>query len=289
MIKASLVQFDVKPLDPAVNFARMQDFVAKEADAGADVIVFPELANTGYVEPLIPGGPFVSEVPNYPQALAEACADPDGEEIATLVELCREKQVTVVAGLGMRDPRMKAVIRNSSLLITPNGVEGCYTKVHQWHNEKLYFTGGTEIDSYPALGTTVGMQICYDSRFPELTRILARKGATIVTSVWASFGPAANPVADEELFVHRAYSRAVENGIFVLSCNRAGVHGDVRFFGRSCAVAPDGRVLGRLTHDREDVLRVEIDLEDVTRYRARVGVWADYAPEIYAAALKDLT
>lgn len=284
MIKASLVQMDVIPLSAEKNLRRVRDFIGAEADQGAELIVFPELVNTGYVEPLVPGGCFVSDVPHYGEALVAACADPEGEEVASLVALCHARGVSVVVGLAMRDPVMPAVIRNSSLLITPSGVVGSYTKIHQWHNEKLYFTRGTTIDSFDAVGTRIGMQICYDSRFPELTRVLAEKGATIVTSSWASFGPASVPVVDEGLFIHRAYSRAVENGIFFLSCNRAGRHGDFRFFGRSCAVAPDGKVIGRLDHDREDVLQVEIDLVEVTKYRARVGIWADYAPELYAAA-----
>ncbi len=126
------------------------------------------------------------------------------------------------------------------------------------------------------------MQICYDIRFPEITRIMACEGAGIITSVWASFGADGQPVADEGLFIHRAYTRAVENGVFFLSCNRAGLHGDQRFFGRSCVIAPDGRVLGNLAHDREDILRVELDLADITRYRAATGIWTDRVPELYA-------
>jgi predicted amidohydrolase len=55
-----------------------------------------------------------------------------------------------------------------------------------------------------------------------------------------------------------------------------------RFFGRSCAVAPNGRVIGALEHDAEDVLRVEIDLQEVSRYRAFTGIWTDRDPALYA-------
>ncbi len=289
MIRAALVQMDATPLDPAGNFEKILGFLEQEAIAGADLVIFPELSNTGYVEPLVPGGPFVSDVPDYASALVAACADIDGPEVARIVQLCRERQVSAIVGLGLRDAVQPAVIRNSALLVTPDGIAGCYAKVHQWHNEKLYFTPGSSIEPYPALGTRVGVQICYDIRFPEITRILAVKGASIVASIWASFGADGAPVADEDLFVHRCYTRAVENGIFVLSCNRAGLHGTSRFFGRSCALAPDGRVLGRLNHDREDVLRIEIDLADIARYRAATGIWADRVPMIYAANLSETT
>ncbi|KQK30952.1 nitrilase [Bosea thiooxidans] len=285
MISASLVQLDIQPLAPAENFRRIHDFVAAEAARGAQLILFPELANTGYVEPLVPGGPMVSDVPHFGAALYEACAAPDGEEIKALVALAARHRVHLVIGLGLRDARRAGVMRNASLLIGPEGVLGDYTKVHQWQNEKLFFTGGDSIDTYPVLGTRLGMQICYDSRFPEITRILALHGASIVTCIWASFGAEDAPVADEALFIHRAYTRAIENGVFFLSCNRSGSLGGQRFFGRSCAVAPDGRVLGALDHDREDVLRVEIDLAEVARYRSFTGIWTDRAPALYAKYL----
>lgn len=282
MIKASLVQFDAKPLAPVHNFARMRDFITAEVDAGAELIVFPELANTGYVEPLVPGHAFVSDVADYGEALCVACADPKGEEIAALVALAQNNRVTLVLGLGLRDPLRAGVIYNASVLITPEGTVARYVKIHQWQNEKLYFTPGDKVPVFSALGTRLGMQICYDIRFPEITRILAHQGASLVTSVWASFGADGAPVADEGLFIHRAYTRAIENGIFFLSCNRAGTHGDQRFFGRSCALAPDGAIIGALAHDREDVLRLEIDLSVVARYRSVTGIWADRRPSLYA-------
>lgn len=285
MISASLVQLDVQSLAPAENFRRIHDFVTGEAAKGAQLILFPELANTGYVEPLVPGGAIVSDVPHFGAALYEACAAPDGEEIKALVALAAKHRVHLVIGLGLRDSLRAGVMRNASLLIGPEGVIGDYTKVHQWQNEKLFFSGGDSIDTYPVFGTRLGMQVCYDIRFPEITRILALQGASIVTSVWASFGAETAPVTDEALFIHRAYTRATENGVFFLSCNRSGSRGGQRFFGRSCAVAPDGRVLGALDHDREDVLRVEIDLAEVARYRSFTGIWADRAPSLYAKYL----
>lgn len=288
MIRASLMQMDAVPLAPKANFDKMFGLLETEAAMGADLVIFPELANTGYVEPLVPGGPFVTETPDYGAALVAACAEIDGPEIARVAEICRERAVTAILGLGLRDPVNAGVIRNVALLVTPEGVAGHYAKVHRWHNEKLYFTPGRRIEPFATLGTRIGMQICYDIRFPEITRVLALKGATLIASIWASFGPEGAPVTDEDLFVHRCYTRAIENGVFVLSCNRAGRHGTARFFGRSCAVAPDGKLLGRLDHDGEDVLRVEIDLGEVTRYRAATGIWTDRAPEIYANALKDI-
>jgi predicted amidohydrolase len=285
MIRASLVQFNSEPLAPQRNLRRIHDFIDTEAASGSRLILFPELSNTGYIEPLVPGGAMISAVPHYGEALYRACADPDGQEIAALAECAGRHGAYVVIGLGLRDRLLTGAMRNASLLIGSEGVVGEYVKIHQWQNEKLYFTHGDRIETYPAFDSRIGMQICYDIRFPEITRFFSLQGAGIVTSIWASFGVATSPVVDERLFIHRAYTRAVENGVFFLSCNRSGLHGDQRFFGRSCAIAPDGTVLGALDHDQEDVLRIEIDLSEIERYRSSTGIWADRIPELYAKYL----
>jgi len=281
MIRAALIQFEPRALDPAGNFRRMASAIDAEGK-DADLIVFPELSNTGYVEPVAAGGLIEATVPDFGQALWDACADLDGEEIRGLAELAAKHRAYLVLGLGLRDAHMRGVMRNASVLIGPQGVEGAYFKVHQWHNEKLYFKKGDQIATWAGPGCRLGMQICYDIRFPEITRILALQGADVVTNIWASSGVDGAPVADEALFIHRAYTRATENGVFFLSCNRAGVQAGHRFFGRSCAVAPNGRVIGALEHDAEDVLRVEIDLQEVSRYRAFTGIWTDRDPALYA-------
>ncbi len=282
MIRVSIVQFDAAPLMPDDNIERICAFIKQEARQGCELVILPELSNTVYVEPLVPCGPMVSDVPHYPQALFDACADLNGPHVEALQNTAADCNISLVIGLGIRDRALSGVMRNASLLITPSGLGGIYFKVHQWHNEKLYFTRGNSIDTFPCLGTRVGMQICYDIRFPEITRIMASRGAGIITSVWASFGAAGQPLADPGLFIHRAYTRAIENGVFFLSCNRAGLHGEQQFFGRSCAIAPDGRILGNLDHHSEDVLRVELDLQDIARYRTATGIWADRVPDLYA-------
>lgn len=284
MIKTALVQFEPLTLQPAHNFERIAQFIEAEGDA-ADVILFPELSNTGYVEPVSLGGRITVDVPDYGQALWQACAELQGPELQRMAELAAKHHVYLVLGLGLRDPLLRGVMRNTSVLMGPEGLVGYYTKVHQWHNEKLYFTQGDQIETWFGPGCRLGMQICYDSRFPELTRILALQGAEVITNIWAASGVDGAPVTDENLFVHRAYTRAMENGVFFLSCNRVGVQADRRFLGRSCAVAPSGRVLGALDHDREDVLRVELDLEEITAYRSFTGIWTDRNPALYARYL----
>ena len=95
----------------------------------------------------MPGGPIISNVPHFGEALFAACAEPDGEEVRALAALAARHRVHLVIGLGLRDRLRAGVMHNSSLLIGPDGVLGSYTNVHQWQNEKLYFTPGGRIFS----------------------------------------------------------------------------------------------------------------------------------------------
>ncbi|WFU44939.1 carbon-nitrogen hydrolase family protein [Bradyrhizobium sp. CB82] len=287
-VSVSLIQFDAKVLEPESNLERMRAAILSEAKAGAQLIVFPELSNTGYVEPLTPGAPFSpasggSE--QYAFRLFQAAEPVNGPFIKSLCDLAREHSLHVVVGLALRHPVQQGAMHNASILIGPHGVLGTYHKIHRWHLEKLYFMAGESISVQQTTLGPIGMQICYDIRFPELTRALMLQGAQIVTNVWASFRPQDKPLEDEQIFTHRAYTRATENGLFFLSCNRAGRQGNCAFMGRSVIVAPDGKILAQSTSEDEDVVRAEIDLDDVARYRSYVGLATDRRADIYARYL----
>jgi len=287
-VNVSLVQFDAKVLEPELNLTRMQAAIGAEAKQGAQLIVFPELSNTGYVEPLTPGAPFspeAGEADRYPFRLFQAAEPQNGPFITSLCDLAREHRLHVVAGLALRHPVQQGVMHNASVLIGPHGVLGTYHKIHRWHLEKLYFMAGESISVQQTMLGPIGMQICYDIRFPELTRALMLHGAQIVTNIWASFRPHDKPLEDDQIFTHRAYTRATENGVFFLSCNRAGRQGRCAFMGRSVIVAPDGRILAQSSSEDEDVIRAELDLDDVARYRTYVGLATDRRADMYAQYL----
>jgi len=138
MIRAVLVQFSPRALEPADNFQRMAQIIDAQGH-DADLIVFPELSNTGYVEPVALGGSITANVPDFGMALWQACADLHGTDIERLSALAAKHHTYLVLGLGLRDAQLRGVMRNASVLIGPQGVIGVYVKVHQWQNEKLYF------------------------------------------------------------------------------------------------------------------------------------------------------
>ena len=279
----SLVQFDALVMAPAANLDHMRAAALEQIRAGADMIVFPELSNTGYVEPLAPGQPFSdpSFEHDYGQQLYLASEPVDGPYTTMLKELAIAHRVCFVVGLSMQHPTLRGGLYNASLLVQADGSVAIYNKMHRWHMEKLYFIAGTEIGVHQTPLGKVGMQVCYDIRFPELTRSMALRGADIITNVWASFRAIATPATDPDTFIHRAYTRAIENGVFFLSCNRAGKQGDFQFLGHSCIVAPDGTVLARSTSEAADVVQAELDLMAVSRYRSYTGLLTDRRPDLY--------
>lgn len=284
-LAVSLAQLDLTPLAPAENGKRLIEVATAEAKAGAGLIVFPELCNTGYVEPLAPGGGFPSGCAThaeYAERLHAASASQDDALIQSLSAIADRYATHIVAGLALRSATQPGVLYNASLLLGPGGLRACYAKAHLWHNEKLYFTPGHTLPVCSTQTGRIGMQVCYDIRFPEITRCLALGGAEVVTNVWASFRRADEAIEDEALFHHRAFTRAQENGVFFLSCNRVGRHGDMQFMGRSLVARPDGRILAALDHEKEGVLRTTLDLDEVARYRMSTGILNDRRPELYA-------
>jgi (R)-amidase len=145
-----------------------------------------------------------------------------------------------------------------------------YRKVHLWDTEKTWATPG---DAFPVAqweGVTVGQWICYDSRFPEAARSLARAGARLALAGAAWLGPA----EEWELALR---SRAMDNGIFVAG----SVHLGRAFHGTALIVDPHGTVLARGEPGREEVIHAEIDLELITRFHARLPLLQHLQPEAY--------
>jgi predicted amidohydrolase len=283
-VNVSLVQFDAQVLNPQRNLERMRAMALAQATTGAQLILFPELSNTGYIEPLMPGAPFSEEsggADDYALRLYQAAEPEGGSFTDMLCGVARDHGVHIVAGLALRHPVLAGAMYNASILIGPQGVLGVYHKIHRWHLEKLYFIAGETIPVHQTPFGRIGMQICYDIRFPELTRALMLRGADIVTNVWASFRPEDEPLEDQDIFMHRAYTRSIENGVFFLSCNRVGKQGNCRFMGRSLIVAPDGKLLASSRSEEEEIIQAELDLSAVARYRTFVGLLTDRRPDVY--------
>jgi len=291
VVKASLVQFASDWLQTERNTARLTAFAETEASAGQALIVFPELCNTGYITPFeveepcgFPGKTYAEFAAAYMRA-AETVPGPTTD---ALCEVTRKYGAYVVVGLAQKHPVIPFTLYNAAVLIGPGGIVGVHHKVHIPLNEKQYFYAGNTIETFRTELGVIGMQVCYDGRFPEITRTLALKGAEIVCSPWCV--PAVFTVPDaENSLKYRTYTRAQENGVYFLSCNRTGTEGKTVMLGRSVVSAPDGLTIAQSQTSDEEVLRAELTEERLLRYRSKLSIFRDRRPELYGEICRPLS
>ncbi len=230
----------------------------------ADLIVLPELAFTGYY--------FRDR-----QELLSLGEDPaDSPTIEALTALCRSRKMHIVTGFA---ERRQDKVFNSALLIGPEGLRHVYRKLHLFNEEKRCFDpGDTPLSVQQVMDARIGMMVCFDWAFPEVSRVLAMQGADIICHP-------SNLVLG---FCQEAMlTRCLENRVFAITTNRFGAdkrpQGELRFTGRSQIVAPGGQLVQRAHAQRQAVFVTRIDPHEA-RDKAITplnDLLADRRPEYY--------
>lgn len=261
--KISLVQFESIPNQTSENVKKAVSFMNKAAKDGSDLIVFPELFNTGYIP-----GRFNSDFFDLAEGIEE-------KTISTLSEEALKLNINVVAPIAVKSD-MPGVIYNSAVVINRNGdYEGVYHKTHVWADERNYFKEGSEFPVFELDIGTIGIVICYDGGFPEASRSLALKGAELILC------PSAFPMHDKDLWDIYFKTRSLENTCFVAGINRTGQEDGRHMFGNNQLFNPRGKELLYGNLDKEEMQTIEIDFDDVSEYRKQVPFLRDLRPEIY--------
>ncbi len=289
-VKVSAVQLSVEPLQLEKNIERMEYYVKSEAEKGAELIVFPELANIGYITPSMPGesaGPegFASVISQYIRA-AETVPGPTTEALS---KLTKKHNVYVVVGLAQKHPVVSGSLYNSGVLLGPNGIVGVHHKMHLPLNEKHYFYPGSTSEVFKTELGNIGVNVCYDGRFPELSRVMALKGAEIICTVWAISAGLGSVTPDMNTLKYRTYTRAQENGLFYVSCNRSGRQGEQYFTGHSAIAAPNGTIISCSETKEEDVVRATLVEKELIDYRGTLSIFLDRRPEMYGLVSQPLS
>ena len=145
-------------------------------------------------------------------------------------------------------------------------------------DEKFWFEPGPGLAYAETRLGRIGILICYDRSFPEAWRTLVLAGVDLVVVPVTSSG------FREELFLAELRTRAAENGVFAVSCNRVGperVGTPVRMFGGSCVVSPLGEVVARGSSTEPEIVVATIDLAEAEAAREAVPFLRDRRPELY--------
>ena len=254
----------------------LQMIVARLEEAaatGAELLVLPECAVSGYVfESAADAALSAQEVP--------------GPATDVLVEACRRLGMYTVCGLL---ERRDDVLRNCAVLVGPEGLIGRYHKSHLpfLGVDRFVAPGDGPLEPFETPIGRIGIEICYDLRFPEVTRSLALAGADLVAHP-TNWPLAARTNAD---FITRA--RALENRIYLLTSNRIGREGSAEFCGWSQIVDPMGTRLAEADATSEALLVCEVDvgearIKDIIPKPGEyeMHLFRDRRPELYGALVR---
>lgn len=257
-MRVALLQMDIALGDPGVNVAAARRWLEEAAAAGAELAVLPELWTTGYALDR------AAELVDQPAPL-----------VPLFAAWAKELGISLIAGsiLERRDDG----IYNTLHAYDPEGNHlADYSKIHLFRlmNEEKHLAPGRRPVHFPVAGAEVGALICYDLRFPELSRRLCLGGAQILCC------PAEWPHPRLAHWRTLAIARAIENQCYVLACNRVGSDGANQFCGHSLVVNPWGEVLAE-GGESETILYADLDLNLVDQVRRRIPVFTDRVPELY--------
>ena len=245
------------------NLTKCLSWVREAAKIGAEVISLPELYSSHYFCQS-------EDVDNF--ALAEPLY---GTSFVAFSALAKELGVVII--VPFFEKRMAGIYHNSAYIIDSDGSEaGLYRKMHipddPHFYEKFYFTpGDLGFKAFPTNKGKIGTLICWDQWFPEAARLTALKGAEVL------FYPTAigwHPLEKEQYgenqhgaWMNVMKGHAVANGVYVAAANRIGLEqylpntSGIQFWGSSFIAGPQGEILAQASHDKEEILIAEVDLD----------------------------
>ncbi len=263
-MRIALLQMDVAIGEPEVNRARALQMMEEAVNGPEkpDVLVLPEMWNTGYALEIIGD-----------------IADREEEPTSGVMSaFARSHGVNVLAGSIANVPADRGgAVRNTALLFNREGRRTAdYSKLHLFRlmDEEKFLEEGDRVGTAVLDGESVGLMICYDIRFPELSRKLALSGAKVL------FVPAEWPMPRLHHWRTLLMARAIENQMYVVACNRVGTSRGTEFFGHSMIISPWGEVLAE-GGEEEAILTASLDLDEVPRVRSTIPVFEDRRPEHY--------
>ena len=262
-MKIAAAQISCALGDLDANQSKIREFSSRAKDAGAELVVFPEMVDTGYSMPTI-------------QKQARAWADGAVPQLQTTAKTL---SIAIAGGVSEREG---AFIYNSQLVVDANGhVVAKYRKTHLVTaaplDERGCFSPGNEFSSFAMAGLRLGLSICYDLRFPEMCRKLAvehRVNVLINSSAW--------PFPRVEHLRILALARAIENQSYLILANRVGTDDGVTFCGTSAIVDPYGAIVAAASVDREELIQAEISGDVIDSVRNRMAMFAHRRADLYS-------
>ncbi len=262
-IKLTLIQMN-SALSRDENVARACAFVDRAvAEEHPDMVVLPEFFNS----------PYVFQYRDYKHI---DWAEPDsGRTITRMREKAREHGIHLIATIYEEDGA--GVYYDTAMVIAPDGrIVGKYRKVQPaavQSLEKIYFRYGSHFPVFKIGPWRVGLNICYDTFFPESARCSTLNGAELILVPFAAPG--------RHFWKDVMVTRAMENGVYFAPCNKVGQEGEWVFGGRSMIVSPSGEIQAEASDSEEAVISAVIERDQVFQARRSHPMLRDRRPDLY--------
>lgn len=259
-MKIACIQMDVRLGRPEENFSRAAALIEEAMTQKPDVLVLPETWNTGF----------------FPKEGLQDLCDKDGSRTRAVIgTLAAKYGVNIVAG-SISNLRGGKVYNTALIFDRSGSCIASYDKTHLFTamGEDRDYTPGEHLCRFDLDGVSCGLIICYDIRFPELTRSLAVQGLDVlfVVAQW----PAVRISHLDTL----TKARAIENQMFLVCCNGCGTAGRTVYGGNSAVIDPWGADLSK-AGETEQILFADADLSSLQSIRQSIHVFRDRRPELY--------
>ncbi len=263
-LKIGLAQTGAERGDKAVNLRMIESRAREAKKRGVDLVIFPELSLTGYT------------VRDQIYELAETIPGPSTKTVA---DIAKEARIHIIFGMPELSEKTQATIYNAAVLVGPEGIIGKYRKMylptHSIFEEKRYFRPGHDTPVFDTVLGRIGLIICYDIFFPEVSRLARLEGAQVLVCISAS------PAVRRTLFETLISARAIENTAFMAYVNMVGIEDGLQFWGGSRLVGPQGRILVQAKYDEPDLVIGEVDFSEIRSVETFVPTLRDLRPELF--------
>jgi len=263
-IKIALAQISCKQGNKTENIKKIESQVTKAKQQGAELVIFPELSLTGYT------------MRDQIYELAETIP---GHSTTALEKSAKKTGAYIVFGMPELSEKTQATVYNAAVLVGPDGFIGKYRKIylptHSVFEEKRYFRPGYQTAVFETELGKIGLIICYDIFFPEVSRLTRLQGAQLIVCISAS------PATRRTFFETLTAARAIENTAFLAYVNLVGIEDGLQFWGGSRLVGPNGKTLVQAKYDEEDLVIGEINYADIRPTETFVPILKDLRPELF--------
>ncbi|MEE9542419.1 MAG: nitrilase-related carbon-nitrogen hydrolase [Thermodesulfobacteriota bacterium] len=271
-IKIAGIQFTPTTIKE-VNLRRIASLIEVAAERDAKIVALPQLFNTPF---------FPSTIDKANFAFAEA---EDGVTITAMRELSKKHSIVLICPIF--EKAGENYFNTAFVLGIEGEIIGKYRKVHVpqiplWEEASYFETGDLGFPVFDTPFGRIGVQLCWDTFFPEGFRILALNDAQIVFT----------PTASAFFHSHRKWERALSaaahsNGLFIFRVNRTGAEGTQEFYGRSFCMRPDGEFVDEPSGSGEGVILTTLDLREISSVRKDWVFMKDRKPEHYSRITED--